>query len=186
MKINTVLALLAVTGGITAAFTNYSERNNLYPNWKFDSERIDGEKINYISASYLADMLYQKEPGIKILDARGESEFKKYHIPGAVLTDQEKWKDGGDKKAIFVICGVEGDPGLYEIPAKIEGRVYLLKGGIEEWYRMVLFPDFSAIRIPNSLRLEEILNRSLYFGGTPRNSQLLNIKQRENRYREGC
>ena len=35
-------------------------------------------------------------------------------------------------------------------------------------------------------KLEQIINRSKYFGGTPRNTQLLNITMRESSYREGC
>ena len=83
MKINSILALLAILGGISAAFTNHSARNHLYPSWKYDKERIQGKKIRYISANYLADLLYQKEKGITILDIRNEKAFREYHIPSA-------------------------------------------------------------------------------------------------------
>jgi hypothetical protein len=57
---------------------------------------------------------------------------------------------------------------------------------MEAWYSQVLFPDFSQLRVRNRELLEHILRRSRFFGGTPQNTQVLNIEVRETRYREGC
>jgi len=186
MKINSILAILAVTGGITAAFTNHSQRNNLYPDWKFETERRDGRKIRYVSASHLADILYRKETGITIVDSRSREEYLKYHIPAAVLIDDVKGSSEDDRRGMLIIYDQDGD---YELPATVtglDGRILYLKGGLKEWYGMVLFPEFSEIKVRNTRRLEEILDRTIYFGGTPRNSQLLNVTQRRSRFREGC
>lgn len=184
MKINYILASLALVTGITASFTNHSSRNNLYPAWKFEKGKIDGNRIRYVSASHLADLLYQKEQGLRILDARSVEDYEKYHISSAQVFNNGQ--SSGAKDDLIVLYGSGGNVEIPGIAKQLPGRVYVLKGGIEEWYRLVLFPDFSELQIRNRQTLERILDRSLYFGGSPRNSQLLNITERTNRFREGC
>lgn len=186
MKINHILASLAIIGGISAAFTNHSEKNHLYPTWKHNKEKIQGEKVHLISATHLADLLYQKEQGITILDTRDTESFEKYHIPLARPHDPGDKLLDGDHGNPVVIYGVENDPQLPELSEALSGKVYILKGGIEAWYELVLFPDFNEYQVRNVDKLEQIINRSKYFGGTPRNTQLLNITMRESSYREGC
>lgn len=186
MKINHILASLAIIGGISAAFTNHSEKNHLYPSWNHDKDKIQGEKVHVISATHLADLLYQKEQGITILDNRDAEAFENYHIPSAKSHDPgDKLPDGALGSPI-VIYGMENDPQLLELADALSGKVYILKGGIEAWYDLVLFPDFNEYQVRNVDKLEQIINRSRYFGGTPRNTQLLNITIRESRFREGC
>lgn len=186
MKINSILALLAIVGGISAAFTNHSARNNLYPSWKYDKERIQGKKIRYISATHLADLLYQKEQGIIILDLRNEKAYDEYHIPSAVPYEQGNKYPDKDLSGATIIYGIAGDDQLNEISKDLPGKVYVLKGGIDEWYSLVLFPDFIEYQVRNNENLKQIVGRSMYFGGSPRNTQLLNITVRESHYREGC
>jgi hypothetical protein len=64
--------------------------------------------------------------------------------------------------------------------------VYVLKGGLEAWYSVVLFPDMLAYRIRNTEHLMSILSRCSFFGGQAKNTQVLNLNVRESRYREGC
>ena len=186
MKINHILASLAIIGGISAAFTNHSEKNNLYPTWKNDKDKIQGEKVHVISATYLADLLYQKEQGITILDTRDAEAFENYHIPSAKSHDPGDVMSEEDLGSPIVIYGMENDPQVLELADALSGKVYILKGGIEAWYDLVLFPDFNEYQVRNVDKLEHIVNRSRYFGGSPGNTQLLNITVRESRFREGC
>jgi len=186
MKINSILALLAIIGGISAAFTNHSARNNLYPSWKYDKERIQGKKIRYISANYLADLLFQKEQGITILDIRKKEAYGEYHIPSAMQYNPGDLNRGQVPSGTTIIYGYSNDDQLNKISIDIPGEVYVLKGGIGAWYSVVLFPDFFEYQVRNNEKLQQIISRSVYFGGSPRNTQLLNIKVRESRYREGC
>ena len=186
MKINSILAFLAIIGAISAAFTNHSAKNNLYPSWKYEKERIQGKMIQYISVTHLADLLYQKEQGITIMDARDEEAYGEYHIPSASRYKEGEVNPDQDPSGTTIIYGATGDNHLYEISKDLPGDVYVLKGGIHEWYSVVLFPDFFEYKVRNNEKLDQIMSRSMYFGGTPRNTQLLNITVRENRYREGC
>ena len=186
MKTNHILAILAIVGGMTAAFTKHAERTSLYPDWKYSSERIDGKKTRFISASHLANLIYSKDPNIIIFDARQWKAYESYHIPNALQYDAGMGSFTDMKTGIIVVYGNEGDKDLYKLARDLPGRVYVLKGGMDAWYSLVLFPDFMSFSVRNSDQLDHILRRSGFFGGKPQNTQLLNIEVRESRYREGC
>ena len=185
MKTNQILALIAIAAGLFAAFTSHSVKNNLYPTWKFDSERVEGKKVDDISANHLADLLYNKEAGMVVLDQRSESEFLNYHIPSAQRNDSGDWGSGLEK-ATFIVYGLESDSEVKALKKSLPGKVYVLEGGMESWNRLVLFPDFNHFKVRNSDALEQIIRKCRYFGGTPGNTQFLNIDVRQTRYREGC
>lgn len=186
MRTNHILAILALIGGLCAAFTKHAEQNQLYPDWKFRTERIDGEKIRYVSASHLADLLYSKNQDIIIFDARKWEAYESYHIPRALIYDPGIGEKAGIGPGIIIVYGTEEDDRLYELVEELPGRVKVLEGGLEAWYSQVLFPDFLSYRIRNRDQLDHILRRSRFFGGEPQNTQVLNIQARESMYREGC
>lgn len=185
MKTNHILALLALISGLAAAFTSFPVKNDLYPTWKYESERIKGGKVKYISATHLADLLYRKDQGIVLVDLRADTLYERYHIPSAL--QYKKWSpDPGQKKSTFVVYGLDPGSGIGALSDKLPGKVYALKGGMEQWYSLVLFPDFAQYKVRNREALEHILRRSRYFGGSPENTRLLNIYVRQSHYREGC
>jgi hypothetical protein len=186
MKTNHILAILAIVGGMTAAFTKHAERNSLYPDWKFSTERIDGKKTRIISASHLADLIYKKDPIIIIYDTREWNAYEHYHIPQALQYDASLGSKATARSIITVLYGDQEDGDLFDLAGELPGRVYILKGGMDAWNSLVLFPDFMSFSVRNGDQLEHILRRSGFFGGLPQNSQLLNIEIRESRYREGC
>ena len=186
MKTNHILAILALIGGITAAFTRHAEHNGLYPDWTFRTERSTGEKVRYISASHLSDLLYKKDPDILLFDLRPWDAYESYHIPRALLFDPGMGSKADIRPGIVIAYGTAEGDGLDKLTDELPGRVYVLKGGIEAWYSQVLFPDFSHLRVRNREQLEHILRRSRFFGGAPQNTQVLNIEERQTRYREGC
>ena len=186
MKTNQLLAILAIVGGISAAFTNHSKKNELYPDWKFQKEQVEGKRLAFISAHHLADLIYNKEEKLTLFDTRTWKAHEAYHIPNSLLCDPGIAPKAGIKSGIIVVYGQEEDAALYKLARELRGSVYILKGGMEAWYSMVLFPDFMKFHVRNSDRLEYILRRSRFFGGQPQNTQLLNLEVRESRYREGC
>ena len=185
MKTNQILALIAITGGLLAAFTSHSVKNNLYPTWKFETDRVDGRKVDYISASHLAGLLYTKEQGIVVLDLRSEPEFTAYHIPSALRYEKGD-TEAGREKSTFIVYGLKSDAEVKKLKSDLPGKVYVLDGGMESWNTLVLFPDFSHLKVRNHDALEQIIRRCRYFGGNPGNTQMLNIDVRQTRYREGC
>ena len=185
MKTNHILVLLALVGGLAAAFTSFSTKNDLYPTWKYKSERIKGGKVDYISATHLADLLYRKDLGIILLDLRPEKDYQSYHIPTARPLGKGTL-DRDRKKPTYIVYGQDPELERRNQVDELSGKVYVLRGGMEAWYSLVLFPDFKEYRVRNRDQLEHILTRSKFFGGVPGNTQLLNIEQRQSSYREGC
>lgn len=186
MKTNHILAILALAGAITAAFTRHAEHNGLYPDWKFRTERDQGEKTRYISASHLSDLLYHKTQEILIFDVRDRDSYESYHIPRARKFDEGMGSKDIVSPGMIIVYDKAEDSKLGQLSDELSGRVFVLKGGMEAWYSQVLFPDFSRLRVRNREQLEHILQRSRFFGGTPQNTQVLNIESRETSYREGC
>jgi len=186
MKTNNILAILAFIIGISAVFTNYADRNNLYSVWTYRTDRIDNETIRLISANCLADLVYLKEQGITILDTRSIAEYEEYHIPTSIPYNEQDLVSLLKSSEKVILYSDKNYNYLSEVPANLSGKIYNLNGGIDEWFSMVLFPDFSKIHVRNRQTLEKIVNRSRYFGGTPQNINLLNISSRSGRFREGC
>jgi hypothetical protein len=186
MKTNHILAILAIVGGTTAAFTKYSVTNDLYPDWKYQKERVDGKKIRFISAQHLADLIYTKEENMIILDTREWEAYEHYHIPTALQYQDGLISETDFKPGVVVLYGEGKNSALYNLADDLPGRVFILKDGMEAWYSVVLFPDFMKLRVRNSDQLDHILSRSGFFGGKPQNIQLLHINQRKENYREGC
>jgi hypothetical protein len=186
MKTNHILAILAIVGGTTAAFTKYSVNNDLYPDWKYQKERIEGKSVRFISPQHLADLIYSKDENILLFDTREWKAYGEYHIPNAVQYEEGIISKADFKSGTIVLYGDEEINGLYGLAREIPGRVYVLKGGMQAWYSLVLFPDFMKYHVRNGDQLDHILRRSRFFGGKPQNTQLLNINMRKNQYREGC
>lgn len=186
MKTNHILAILAMVGGLTAAFTRHAENNKLYPDWKFQKERIDGKKISFVSASHLANVIYDKDKDLILFDTRKWSAYEHYHIPQAVSYEAGMESKVASFSGTTILYGDAEDPHLYDLAGELPGKVYVLKGGLEAWYSLVLFPDFLSFSVRNSDQLDHILRRSGFFGGKPQNTQLLNLDVRESRFREGC
>lgn len=186
MRINYILAILALISGIIALFTNYSEKNNLYPSWKYRTEKISNNKIRLISANHLADLVANKERGITIIDTRTKAEYEEYHIPGAIPYSEQDLLSASKSSKKVILYGDKNYNYLSEVPANMKGKIHYLRGGIDEWINTVLFPDFSKFKVRNKQTLEKIIDRSRYFGGTPQNTDLLNIITRSSHFREGC
>ena len=141
MKINRILALLALVGGLTAAFTAFPEKNGLYPDWRTEKARIEGHRVHFISAPYLAERMYRKDK-LVLLDVRDREQFESYHLPRAmhVHAEESEVDPGGGP---FVLYGKHTESIPEEWLTGLKGKVYVLKGGMEAWHNQVLFPDFS-------------------------------------------
>ena len=186
MRINYILAILALISGIIALFTDYSEKNNLYPSWKYRTEKISNNNIRLISANHLADLVSAKERGITIIDARTKAEYEEYHIPGAIPYSEQDLLSYSKLSKKVILYGDDEYSYLSRIPADLRKKIYNLNGGIDGWFSMILFPDFSKMQVRNKQVLEKIIERSRYFGGTSQNTNLLNTSTRSSRFREGC
>lgn len=185
MKTNHLFAILAIIAGISAAFTNHTVKNSLYPTWKFEKAHVEGKMVRHISAHHLANLLYHKQT-VSLLDARDWKDYENYHIPTALHCNKDQISEAEKGSGVVVLYGSTEGEDLYRMAQDLPGRVYVLKGGLEAWYSLVLFPDLVQYKIRNADQLKHIVRRCGFFGGEAQNTQLLNINVRESRFREGC
>ncbi|HEX2832757.1 MAG TPA: rhodanese-like domain-containing protein [Thermoanaerobaculia bacterium] len=114
---------------------------------------------DHVTALELAAWLRDRKAGLRIIDLRGEKEFREYHLPRAervafasiTTTRFAKHEtlvlisDGGAHAAqAWVLLRAQGQP-----------HVYFLRGGVAEWLDEVMHPA-----TPTEL--------TRYFGSTPR------------------
>src|SRR4030042_4474807 len=133
MKTNYILAIVSLVIGLGAVFTNHADRNNLYPVWKYKTDRINKEKIRLVSANYLADLIYRKEQGITILDTRSSDEYEEYHIPTSIPYNEQNLLSVLKSSDKVILYGDKNYNYLSEIPESLSGQVYNLSGGTDDW-----------------------------------------------------
>jgi rhodanese-related sulfurtransferase len=94
-------------------------------------------------AAELHRRLHYPFPPFKILDARSREEFRRGHLPGAILVAGRELssllpQDGG-RIELFVVGRGPGDPRVREVSLALLAlgahRVVELTGGMEEWAR---------------------------------------------------
>jgi len=94
--------------------------------------------------------LHYPFPPFKILDARTDDEFRRGHLPGAILASGQDLaavlaKETG-RIEIFVVGSVPGDPRVREVSLALlqlgAHRIVELTGGMREWKRSGHEMDF--------------------------------------------
>ena len=107
----------------------------------------------------LAEWIRDRKPELRVIDPRPAAEFDEYHLPRAEHVDIESTSF----KPSETIVLVSGDP------QKINGRVYVLRGGVRGWIDDVMSPTITENASPAeraAYQRASIVSR--YFGGVPR------------------
>jgi rhodanese-related sulfurtransferase len=175
-----ILALLTVIAG--SPYKISIQPINI--NEMFD---IDGKLVKVIDVQKLANWIMKKKDDYYLLDIRPKHKFSEYHIPFALsLSSGELQNTFFSKKESIIIYDTNSRYVIKHIKPIIDNRkeqVYLLKGGMEEWFNKVLFPDLTENSGLSENEIDKIYKRSIYFGGKP----TLDRKRSKRQYkREGC
>lgn len=186
MRVKFILGLAALVLGLTAAFSNLEKRNGFYPDWKYDTRRMNGEKVRVISAPCLAGLVRSKDRELVLMDVRDSLAYEEYHIPGASMYSKPAFESALKEGKKIVLYGASASTDEILLGVDKSKDACLLKGGLDSWYRLVLFPDFSVYKVRNRRDLERIVSTSNYFGGQPKNTESLGLTKRSTRFREGC
>lgn len=169
---NKILAVVVITLSLLAAFAGNP----------FSSEK------RFITPEQLADSLISKKPNIRVVDLRIYAAYNDYHIPSAVNSVPDLTSPTLiNKNDMIVFYSAKENistAAQYKFEEAGFKRVYFLKGGIEGWMNLVIFPllpqKASDEEKENFMRIER---RSRYFGGSPERSG--ESKKKVYR-REGC
>lgn len=126
-------------------------------------------KADHVTAVELAERIKDREPDLRVLDVRTDSEFAAYHIPSAEhvpLSALATMKPrAGETLVLYSEGGAHAAQGWVLLRALGHQHVYFLSGGLLDWLEEVMNPQLPATPDSASTRVAEL---SRYFGGLPR------------------
>ena len=190
ITLNRALASIGLLLGLLAALAGTPDEATS------DSSDVDvnailaGRRVEMIDARTLAEWIMENRHDYPLLDLRPQKDYERYHIPFAVGVRQ--WiteNTGGEIEEPMVVYAqgalLPGDSTGH--PASQDGDlIYVLRGGLEEWKKTVLFPDLSDIDRLAEEDVERIRRVSLFFGGNPGSGSSLKSRPEVLYDREGC
>lgn len=149
MRARVILTITLVFLGFIAA---------ILPDKTNSSAQLDAEELlrdlntqnHTFTSDELADALINQDPSIQLIDLRSESEYKAWHMPGALnipfreLFD-EKWVayiDQVARRNVFYSNGTTISGEAWQL-ARQKGykNNYILSGGLNEWFATIMDPE---------------------------------------------
>ena len=168
------LALAAVALGAVALFAAP------YPGSKvtLDAKQlalIVGTEADHVEAPELAAWIIEGRADYRLIDLRTEAEFERYHIPTALNIPMHVLTDAGlgrqEKLVLYSEGGIHSAQAWMLLTAQGYKSVYMLKGGLDEWKDLVVFPVVAGNPTPGErARDERLASISAFFGGQPRSA----------------
>ena len=114
--------------------------------------------MQYFSPDEVANMIITEDPSFLLIDVRGQDEYEKFHLPGALnipVTDilAKEWIDYLDQDSrhnIFYSNGTvtANEAWMITIQLGYENN-YVLQGGLNYWAETIMNPEAPAITSPN-------------------------------------
>lgn len=114
--------------------------------------------IQYYSPDEVANMIINEDPSFLLIDVRGQDEYEKFHLPGAInipATDilAEEWEaylDQGARNNIFYSNSTvkANEAWMITVQLGYENN-YVLQGGLNYWVETIMNPEAPAMTSPN-------------------------------------
>lgn len=114
--------------------------------------------IQYYSPDQVADMIINGDPSFMLIDVRGQAEYEKFHLPGAInipatdiLADEwEPYLNQGAYNNIFYSNGTVKANEAWMITIQLGYKNnYVLQGGLNYWVETIMNPEPPAITSPD-------------------------------------
>ncbi len=158
-KINprVLLAMFIIPLGMILAFVpaNTTHPYKLSPK---DLLEYVNSGMQYFTPDEVADMIVNKDPSLVLIDVRAETEYEKYHLPGALniplssLLDDE-WKDYLHQDLrynVFYSNGTVNANQAWMLTKQLGYQNnYVLQGGLNYWVETIMNPTVPASTSPN-------------------------------------
>ena len=183
----------------------------------FLPEKIDNEGINpeefvlntlksdrYITTDQLAERIIDQDPTLLLIDTRSEEEYNAFTLPNAVNVPLEKLLDDDYVSYIdqdnYDVVLFSNDNYFADQAWKIGNRkgfksVYVLKGGLNEWFNTIINPKYPDESMPETaFKLYDFRKAAgMYFGvGAPKSEtkkatpkKVITVKKKKKRVAEG-
>ena len=114
--------------------------------------------MQYFSPDEVANMLIMKDPSFLLIDVRGQNEYEKFHLPGAInipASDilSEDWVDYLDQDVrhniFYANSSVKANEAwMITIQLGYENN-YVLQGGLNYWVETIMNPEAPAMTSPD-------------------------------------
>lgn len=126
-------------------------KNTTIP-FKLTAEQILEELksgTQYLAPDLVAQMVVEKDPTLQLIDVRPQSEFEKYHLPGAINVPldnilAEDFKDLLDQELMTNVLYANGSTRANEAWMLLRQlgyeNNYVLTGGLNYWFEAILNP----------------------------------------------
>jgi rhodanese-related sulfurtransferase len=149
------ISLILLSLGLVLAFLPLSGRYSFHgkPD-RLLSEVLD--ENTYFTADQVAKFVVTEDSSVQLIDLRSPEEFNSFSIPGAInipygdmlSQDLESYLNRGDVRNIFYSNG-DYNANYAMVIARGLGykNSYVMKGGLNEWYRVVMNSYFTGDKI---------------------------------------
>ena len=145
---NSKLGVLAIVLGFLSLFAGESRKGNGMPIDPKELARRVQNELDHVTATELASWIMQRRTDFRLIDLRDATAFKEYHIPGAqnILLPSlvESHFDKNQSIVLYSEGGVHSAQAMFLLWAEGYDKVYMLKGGLNEWKDDVLYPQLSG------------------------------------------
>jgi rhodanese-related sulfurtransferase len=157
MKPLQLLAIFVIPLGLIIAAV---PQNKTKP-YKLTADQLLGEanaRTQYITPETVADMIVKKDPSFQLIDVRGQDDFDKFSLPGAInipVADllSDKYSDllnQDVKMNIFYSNGTITANEAWMITRQLGFKNnFVLEGGLNYWFETILNPQKPATTSPD-------------------------------------
>ncbi len=151
------IAIMFVTLGLVMAAI---PQNTTHP-YKLNPEQLLDQVnsgIQYFSPDQIADMIIKDDPSFLLIDVRGQDEYEKFHLPGAInipmadllSDDWQGYMDQDVRHNIFYSNSTVNANQAWMITMQLGyENNYVLQGGLNYWVETIMNPEAPAITSPN-------------------------------------
>jgi rhodanese-related sulfurtransferase len=169
--LNRRLAVIAIALGALALFAGDPYGGTATKVNAKELAVIVGTEVDHVGPEELADWIIQGKADFRLIDLRNEQAFAEYHIPQAELVPMAKLLDYGLQKNEKIILysdgGIHSAQAWFLLKAKGYNGIYILRGGLEDWKDLVLFPKLGTnVSAQEKAKFERKAQMAKFFGGS--------------------
>ncbi len=181
-----ILALSAIVLAILAIIAGSPYKVSIQPATTNEEFLIADKTVRVVDVYELAGWIIDKRDDFVLIDSRLGKEYKKYHIPFSInVPDSEINLELSERINSLIIYDSNERYSLNKLELLINNRkerIFVLKGGMDEWMNKILFPDLRESSMSKK-EIDKIYKTSIFFGGKP----ILDKERPKRKFRrEGC
>jgi rhodanese-related sulfurtransferase len=170
---NTKIGLLVCLLGLIAAFAGSPYTGTRVTLDTIELAGIVQREVDHVSPTDLSDWIIKGKSDYRLIDLRTQAEFDEYHIPSAenvpLATLPGYGLERNERVVLYSEGGIHSGQAWFLLKAMGYKSVYMLRGGLDDWKDLILFPSMpsnpSGEQLAAFAKMKEV---SKFFGGSPR------------------